>query len=1202
MIKNISLEEPNVESLENLKTDLSIIGKITERVISITQKIFYLFPEIILVLLSANIISELKLLEDGNTLSPTLLMNLVGENLDSLILLFVIYISIFVIRIVKNIFSRFFKKIASRFEDRFDILADEIVNISEEFFKAFWWDILRKPVKQYYDFVANENKYFELPGTASSAVPCSLKDTCVNLNVSLSVENKNGKRRASNNPINLNDNPDIWHFLALGRRNDKFRRIVILGKPGAGKSTLLKRIAVAYAQKEYKKISQVSRKAPDLIPVLLSVREISDEILSNDKKDIYEIIVSVLDGLEIAKSERFKKWLKKCLNRGKCLIMVDGLDEVADNKSRQLINFWVNNLIKNYPRNFFLITSRYFGHDESILKNVVILEVRDLNLVSAEEFIVRWYLNRELIAHKVDALRSNGNLFWEGFPKVKYAADGCYAAAKKKANALAGSLISRIRSNSSLARMAVNPLSLSMMVIVHSNGNQLPESRAELYRVICDSLLSPRRDLDPFDQSEQVQEIDLNKAQKIAVLQSLSLDLMKTNRIEFSSNEISDMLSRKILELTGNKTIEPERFLEYIKKSSGLLIDTSIGKHQFSHRCIQEYLAASQVRESKEENLLVRQVNNNWWNETIRIYASTSIIDSAINIVRIAVDRFIKNPEKNAVAFKLAYDCLEECPRLPEGLKAKLYNLLDKNLESENPALRKYSAEVKLLQRFSRNFMGFNQNLEFDREYLSQSEYQLFIDSMLSLNKYYQPDSWYSSSFPKGTSLESVTVLRPADAEIFCDWLSKMHAEKGFKFRLPSFDEENLIYSQNLVKRNCYGCWCKNGKDYFIVGADSKWINIVKESLHKVIRSDLYNARMLRGKFQRAHSIAIDLMEAASSNKKENFSKSLESVLKIDVDLDGYRGVSINTKLIFFLIHSIRQTKNILNSVKVFRRDGNPRTSKQTREYLEDLRDHLKSNRDLCEMFETQHAEFLIQDALNHRGHKYFREQELDNFYELFQKLSDALADSLKRVCLDLNFQIQAINSALKEVDFYDGSHDINLVIEVFNEFLSGFKLDDKEKTIVLAGVSIEYNDLLPLKDVNLIRQYVRIFKAFLNRSSSKRKEIDLACILPFFSLAFSVWSMVDKVLCLNVRRFKDNSDISNCLVELEMKKKRIIRAYVVVVHASLGLQGKLPLLGSIRVVREKVLPGAQAVSIYEGRKKGYPRALATSTTVNMRR
>ncbi|NJO11382.1 MAG: hypothetical protein HC873_19020 [Leptolyngbyaceae cyanobacterium SL_1_1] len=72
----------------------------------------------------------------------------------------------------------------------------------------------------------------------------------------------------------------IWDFLARMAREPSLRHIGIVGPPGSGKTTLLEFIALAYAQNTYR---QQNPRAPRLVPVVIYLRQVWEEIVTGDR-------------------------------------------------------------------------------------------------------------------------------------------------------------------------------------------------------------------------------------------------------------------------------------------------------------------------------------------------------------------------------------------------------------------------------------------------------------------------------------------------------------------------------------------------------------------------------------------------------------------------------------------------------------------------------------------------------------------------------------------------------------------------------------------------------------------------------------------------------------------------------------------------------------------------------------------------------
>src|SRR5690349_17075717 len=51
------------------------------------------------------------------------------------------------------------------------------------------------------------------------------------------------------------------------------------------------------------------------------------------------------------------KWFEWQLRRNNCIMLLDGLDEVAELEQRKAVSKWVDQQIINYPRCFFILTA-----------------------------------------------------------------------------------------------------------------------------------------------------------------------------------------------------------------------------------------------------------------------------------------------------------------------------------------------------------------------------------------------------------------------------------------------------------------------------------------------------------------------------------------------------------------------------------------------------------------------------------------------------------------------------------------------------------------------------------------------------------------------------------------------------------------------------------------------------------------------------
>ena len=444
---------------------------------------------------------------------------------------------------------------------------------------------------------------------------------------------------------NNSNETQIGNFLAAIDKYPEFRRMAVLGAPGSGKTTLLRYLTQTYATKQQRK---VHRKAPKLIPILLYLRDVREKIVNNNLLTLAELINQQVE----QQQQKYHllnpppNWFAEKLLQNQCLVMLDGLDEVADETQRQQVSSWVDAQMHAYPDTAFILTSRPFGYKTARLQQeVTVLEVQPFNLKQMQQFISSWYLETEVIS------------------RAGLDDRGVRAEAKQQAD----DLIKRIKNSKPLADMAVNPLLLTMIATVHRRGSALPGKRVELYKEICQLLLEKRQ------RAKNIADA-ITATQKQSVLQVLAFELMQQKTRDFKLSDGIDWIKDKLVEVTVSGA-NPEGFIQQVRDVSGLLVEKEVGVYEFAHLSFQEYLAAVQIKESNQENLLIGNINQSWWAETIRLYAAQS---NASNLIRTVLA--MSSPSIEELA--LAYDCLEEGLSVNPDVRQQLEQRLNADLES----------------------------------------------------------------------------------------------------------------------------------------------------------------------------------------------------------------------------------------------------------------------------------------------------------------------------------------------------------------------------------------------------------------------------------------------------------------------------------------------------------------------------------------
>ena len=643
-----------------------------------------------------------------------------------------------VLAIFAKFFSELFNKVLDLIEERLeettDSLAEWIVAQLESALVRFWWQVTPQFRGAYYKSLIYHYRTYRTQGLKT---PGEFSPDLAKVFVPLRITAKSLEQisPALIQRQEATGNLEIWEFLAESTREPAYQRIVIIGAPGSGKTTLLRHITLTYAHNTHRRRS---RKVPTLVPVLLPLHKIRDDITAESPKALSTLIVEQVKTLPKGKGLNLSpQWFESKLLNGKCLVMLDGLDEVADETQRQQVSKWVDEQMRAYPDALWILTSRPYGYRNAQLTEArTTLGVQAFNLRQMELFLRRWYLQNEILR------------------QARQRDPGVEAAAENKAD----DLIGRIRNYPPLAAMALNPLLLTMIATVHDNRGALPGSRVDLYDEICDVLLVRRQEAKGL-----TEPFPLKAEQKKSVLQVLALELMVHEAREFSLEQAVAIIAVPLRNVAGD-TVTPTEFIEHIETVSGLLLEREVGLYQFAHLSFQEYLASAQVKEADQVQLLLENIQLTWWHETIRLFAAKNDTTALVNAA-------LDDPTRDSLS--IAYDCAEEGKSLEPQTRARLEEF---SLESADADIAQLAARVKLTRRLNQ-LLRLDDETQIDRSLISRAEYQLFlIEQGIWFGKDKTAKPWYTPENP----LRPETGISLNDALEFCRWLGYFDADERY--------------------------------------------------------------------------------------------------------------------------------------------------------------------------------------------------------------------------------------------------------------------------------------------------------------------------------------------------------------------------------------------------------------------------------------
>ncbi|WP_437631021.1 NACHT domain-containing protein [Sorangium sp. So ce854] len=408
-------------------------------------------------------------------------------------------------------------------------------------------------------------------------------------------------------------------------------RLLIVGEPGSGKSTLLAYLATRAARGELSisAPSSTPSSGPAPIPFLVPVRALKEAAASPEG---------------IAGAAGTEPWfVKAALQRGRALLLVDGLDEARAEVAGKVLPALTTTL-DAYPGSSVVVTTRPAaapGKDESAPRGFARARLLPMTRDEVGVFIDRWCLAAELSLNK---------------PRGQ---------AETDARAAAEDLKERVRASRAIEKLAQTPLLCSVICVVHRFlGQRIPERRVALYEAITNVLLY-EWDRAKFAEGAAIGKLDAHA--KRALLARLALSMHRTRVAELPAEEVVDRLAAHLPDL-GRPEDEAAAIVAEIRDRNGVLVERAPGSFAFSHLTFQEYLAAMELVNAHAYDELLRNYKVKWWHEVI-VLAAGFPGAHADRIIRGLLDR---DGEDVAAGTMLAAQCAETAIEVRQALRKEI--------------------------------------------------------------------------------------------------------------------------------------------------------------------------------------------------------------------------------------------------------------------------------------------------------------------------------------------------------------------------------------------------------------------------------------------------------------------------------------------------------------------------------------------------
>ena len=527
-------------------------------------------------------------------------------------------------------------------------------------------------------------------------------------------------------PVDVTQRRSIWEFL----HQEKPAVLAVVGGPGSGKTTLLRYVARRAAARP-----SAPRRG---VPILLELRDHATFIMQQPGATLAQVVRESIGQLGVAEPDG---WWEEQLRQGSCLVLLDGLDEVAKTEDRRGVADWIEQQMARCPDNDFVVTSRPHGYRTASINGATVLQVRPFTSEQTRRFLHSWY---RAVEHR--ATGSTG-------PETEL-------LAQKEAD----DLLNRLNAAPALYDLTVNPLLLTMIANVHRYRGALPGTRADLYDEVCQVVLWRR-----IDAKNLKSPLAGLSAQRL--LANLAYVMMCEQIRDLSRRQVVETLSPGLSRVSSDLTADD--FLTDLG-GNGLLVEREKDLYAFAHHTFQEFLAAKHIRENNLVTFLTDTVTDVWWRETTLLYVVGANADP---IVTACLDA------GTAGALALAFDCVEAGGELAPELRSRLDQTLAKAFRPGADTTQRRLVSAVLADRHLRHVVPTATGARVCVQPVNADLYWLFQSFQRGTGGMPIP---YGSGRPNGPRPGAAIGAIGADAKAFSVWVSGIAGRGESIYRLPS--------------------------------------------------------------------------------------------------------------------------------------------------------------------------------------------------------------------------------------------------------------------------------------------------------------------------------------------------------------------------------------------------------------------------------
>ena len=326
--------------------------------------------------------------------------------------------------------------------------------------------------------------------------------------------------------------------------------LMVFGEPGIGKSTFLRKVGLEAMKGNHEKYQH------NLTPVLLELKHFKEEQI-----DIQGLIQKEFN---ICGFPHVEKTIPDKLKKGELLILLDGLDEVPDANTNNVITT-IQNFVDHHNKNRFIISCRTAARNH--FRQFTDIEIVEFDDQQIESFIQHWFSDEPETAQEC----------WQLLQQPEYA---------------------------SAKELGQTPLLLTFLCLVYDENQAFPTNRSRLYGDALRILLERWAAENRLPNRRQIYE-NLSIENEEILLSEIAYFYFSEDRLFYNQGELTDQIKTFLMDsLNAPHYLDGEQILKTIEKEQGIFVERARGEYSFSHLTLQEYLTAKYI----VDNNLVGQV------------------------------------------------------------------------------------------------------------------------------------------------------------------------------------------------------------------------------------------------------------------------------------------------------------------------------------------------------------------------------------------------------------------------------------------------------------------------------------------------------------------------------------------------------------------------------------------------------------------